>query len=147
MNCLGGKTPSFHAKDPNSSTFDPTHRFRHLQAMLLATDKTGIALLLDPLGLSACHSDYPSAVAAELQLSNLVWRGGFRVEAVMNMWGAEDDFEEHCRSRDPTRTYVGGYLPLTESVFAKTKWLPRGIAEAYSGWARKYSSYEHCPVY
>lgn len=146
MNCYNGRDHSFAIK-PTDKGFDPVHRLRHIQAMLLATDKAGVSLLLDPVGLGACHSDYKSAVATELHLSSLVWAGGFEVEAVMNMWGEVDDFAENCVSGNPTMKYPGGYLPLTESMFAKTKKLPKGVAETYSKWARKYSSYEHCPVY
>ncbi len=146
MNCYDGKDHSFAVK-PHSKDFDSVHKLRHLQAMLLATDKVGIDLLLDPLGLDACHSDYKTAVGTELHLSNLIWRGGYKVEAVMNMWDEMDDFEEHCMSGNPTMYYVGGYLPLTESMFAKTKKLPKGIADKYSHWARHYSSHDHCAVY
>jgi len=146
MNCYEGRDHSFAIK-PDDSAFDPVHKLRHLQAMLLATDRTGIDLLLDPLGLAACHDDYKTAVGTELHLTNLIWQGGYEVEALMNMWDEEDDFAERCTAKNPTMYYAGGYLPLTETLFTKTKKLPKGIADKYSQWARHYSSYDHCPVY
>jgi len=145
MNCLGGRGKSWAVKG-HSQDFDELHKLRHLQAMLLATDKVGVRLLLAPLGLNGCHSDYKMAVGAEIHLSNLIWHGGFEVEAIMNMWDEEDDFDQHCMTGNPTMTYAGGYLPLTESMFTKTKKLPRGIADKYTRWARNYSSYDHCPI-
>ncbi len=147
MNCLHGDEGSWVGLDMHGEGMDTTHKVRHIQAMLLTTDKVGIELLLTPLGLDACHSDYMPAVQTEIRLTSLIWHAGYKVEALMSMWNEVDNFEEECILTDPMAEYVGGYLPLAEAVFAKTKKLPPGIVDKYAFWARNYSSYDHCPVY
>jgi len=114
--------------------------------MMLATDKIGVKLLLDPLGLNGCHSDYYTAVATEIRLTSLIWHGGYQVEALMNMWNDQENFEEVCTDVDPYDQYVGGYLPITEVIFSKVRKQPVDVVDKYSHWGRNYSSYDHCPI-
>jgi len=146
MNCAEGADSTW-SLAAGSEGIDAIHKVRHIQAMLLATDKIGIDLLLDPLGLDACHSDYNTAVGTEIRLTSLIWHGGYHVTALMNAFNDVDEFEQACTLPDPMEQYVGGYMPLAEAVFAKTKKMPGGIADTYAHWARNYSSYEFCPVY
>lgn len=145
MNCLDGvESLPRPGLQSTAEGMDSLHRLRHLQAMMLATDQVGVRLLLDPLGLDACHSDYDIAVASEVRLTMLVERAGFEVDALMSMFGQGERFAETCMTQDPMEWYPGGYLPLHETLFAKTKRLPSELVDRYSDWARKYSSYEAC---
>ncbi len=145
MNCLDG-VASLDRPGLQSTAegMDEVHRLRHLQAMMLATDQVGINLLLTPLGLDACHSDYDIAVASEVRLTMLVEHAGYKVDALMSLFGQSADFAETCDAPDPMASYPGGYLPLHETIFAKTKKLSGDVVARYSDWAKDYSSYEYC---
>ncbi len=148
LSCVDGTDTTWVPEISSSSEgMDSTHKLRHIQAMLLATDKVGAALLLHPLGLDACHSDYAGAVRSEIHLSNLVWQAGYQVDALMNKWNDQDSYEERCADRDPYDEYAGGYLPIPEVLFSKVRKQPAEVVAKYSHWARDYSSYDHCPVY
>ena len=145
MNCLDGlESLPRPGLQSTAEGMDELHKLRHLQAMMLATDKVGVDLLLDPLGLAACHSDYDLAVASEVRLTMLIEHAGFKVDALMSMFGLSDDFAESCTAPDPMESYPGGYLPLHETLFAKTKKLSGDVVARYSEWASEYSSYQFC---
>lgn len=173
MNCLDGQDTVWAGVSSDSEGFDHHHKLRHLQGMILVTDKIGLALLLTEQGLLSCQADarrarsldrqgsaeklprtpvpvdpkYAAAVRTEIRLTNLIWQGGYEVFALMSEFQDSDDFTTACTLADPMEHYVGGSMPPTEGLFLKVKKLPAAVTEAYTWWSRGYSSYDACPVW
>lgn len=92
----------------------------HIQSMVLATDLTGVKILLkgnetdtsaetDPLykdwwgnpnslvGLTGCYQDKFKAVSAELSVTHLIKKHGYNVTVLMSAFQADPNYEEHCK--------------------------------------------------
>lgn len=118
--------------------------------MLLATDRTGINLLLTPLGLSTCHPDYDAAVRAEIRLTHAVLGAGYQARAFEAAFHSAREFTETCTENDPDLGYydLEGVSPF-EVMFVKTK---RGVAlktlQRYSEWidGSGYDSENVCAI-
>lgn len=143
MNCVEGATDidwlNIKVGDPNVRTL------RHLQAMLLATDRTGVELLLVDAGLSGCHSDYIEAIQTEIRLTSLITQAGYKVDALMSLFRDSDKFADTCTSPNPFDDYPGGFLHPHETLFVKSRaGTPPELIEQYSHFARDYHSRKFC---
>ena len=143
MNCIEGVTEvdwlGIKVGDPSVVSL------RHLQAMLLATDRTGLALLLVPAGLSACHDEYIAAIDTEIRLSSLIRAAGFKLDAAMSLFQDADDFSDACTAPNPFDAYPGGMLHPHELMFVKSRaGTPDDVIERYTHFARGYDSHRFC---
>ncbi|KAL8996020.1 MAG: hypothetical protein Q9169_004367 [Polycauliona sp. 2 TL-2023] len=89
----------------NCAPFD-----RHVQSRILATDNIGLNLLLHPVSnsLSSCPSDWSSALAAEVHLTEEIEKAGYRTDVMMQGSRATAEFADRCKRRD--RLWEGAKL-------------------------------------
>ncbi|KAF3765025.1 hypothetical protein M406DRAFT_356769 [Cryphonectria parasitica EP155] len=123
----------------------------HVQSMLLATDRVGMKILLDPtyaysvpldtppwggaelpVGYSVCYSDYAQAVHAEIGMARLIRSQGFEVDVMLTSVHAYTP-KEYCEVLGPQSdhlgagNYFGSNVHPYELIFAKAN---RGIDDA-----------------
>ena len=125
--------------------------------MILATDKVGLDVLLDPASecLSTCPDGWLSAVHVELRMTAKIKEAGYQADAMMQEFHGRADFSDTCTGTD--RLWEGAYpdgrrdaaffVHPYETLFFKAN---RGVQEKLLGklteWtdAAGYSSYDVC---
>ena len=127
------------------------HPSRHIQSMILATDTTGLWLLLEPSNnaLSGCHNEHEAAIGAEVRLTALIKESGYKVDVMMEEFHSDKDFANSCQQGDPL--WEGQYEGITihpyETLFFKTnRQITQDVLDRYTEWTDKseYSSYKVC---
>lgn len=126
--------------------------------MILATDRVGLDILLDPASkaFATCPNGHKEAVDVEIGITTAIKKAGYKVDAMMQEFQAEKDtFADTCTGED--RNYEGAYdngvknagmsLHPYEMLFFKAN---RGISEKLvdhlTMWTDQagYSSYDSC---
>lgn len=124
-------------------------RPRHIQSMILATDRIGMDILLGEntnetsskadsaaasdttsshykkIGIDACPTSMDEAVNIEVSLTSLVQSYNYSVRAMMAEYWSKKDFEKDCTNGDVNAAkgaYEGGDLGVFETLFIKTRW-------------------------
>jgi hypothetical protein len=122
-------------------------RPRHIQSMILATDRVGINILLGRsddgrggtlvgsndtssttytnIGIDACPNSMDEAVNIEVSLTSLIQSHNFTVRAMMAEYWSKQDYELDCINGDINAAkgaYEGGDLGVFETLFIKTRW-------------------------
>jgi hypothetical protein len=122
-------------------------RPRHIQSMILATDRVGIDILLGQsddnsgvalvgsndtsipkysnIGIDACPTSMDEAVNIEVSLTVLIQSHNYSVRAMMAEYWSKQDYEEDCTNGDVNAAegaYEGGDLGVFETLFIKTRW-------------------------
>ncbi|KAK6330011.1 hypothetical protein TWF718_003438 [Orbilia javanica] len=92
---------------------------RHVQSMLLATDSTGLSLLLPKI--NKCFKTLESAVGGETSLTSAIISGGYTVNALMTAFSSYKSYQNTCTHGD--LLYDGLYYGITmhpyEGMFQK----------------------------
>ncbi|KAL9582984.1 MAG: hypothetical protein Q9212_002980, partial [Teloschistes hypoglaucus] len=88
----------------NCAPFD-----RHVQSMILATDRVGLDILLDPASkaFATCPNGHKEAVEVEVGITTAIKKAGYKVDAMMQEFQAQDTFADTCTGED--RNYEGAY--------------------------------------
>ncbi|KAI4197262.1 MAG: hypothetical protein LQ350_006035 [Teloschistes chrysophthalmus] len=88
----------------NCAPFD-----RHVQSMILATDRVGLDILLDPesKAFATCPNGHKEAVDVEIGITTAIKKAGYKVDAMMQEFQAQDTFADTCTGED--RNYEGAY--------------------------------------
>ncbi|KAL8837517.1 MAG: hypothetical protein Q9170_002510 [Blastenia crenularia] len=130
---------------------------RHVQSMIVATDTTGLDILLDPASeaLSTCPNDHKAAVEAEVRITKVIRDAGFKVDAMMQEFQAEEGFANTCTGED--RNWEGAYdhgikgagmnLHPYEMLFFKAhRQISQKLFDKLTEWTNQagYSSYGVC---
>ncbi|KAL0943114.1 uncharacterized protein CTRU02_201000 [Colletotrichum truncatum] len=141
----------------------------HIPSVIWATDKVGMAFLLDftigrttsvfggledPVGLSGCYKSLKQAAHAEVGATSVILEAGYSVDVLMSSFHKDFDSEAYCDSAaagvlDPFRegSYLGVGLHPYETMFLRTS---RGAdspsEETLSSLMgdMAYSSYQSC---
>ncbi|KAL8715349.1 MAG: hypothetical protein Q9220_000682 [cf. Caloplaca sp. 1 TL-2023] len=136
----------------NCAPFD-----RHLQSMILATDRTGLDVLMDPASqaLSTCPNDHKAAVEVEIRLTASIKKAGYQVDAMMQEFQKEADFSDVCMGED--RNWQGAYdggvkgqgmdlHPYEMLFFKANRHITEKLVDHLTTWTdeAQYSSYEVC---
>ncbi|KAK6221260.1 hypothetical protein QIS74_04828 [Colletotrichum tabaci] len=143
----------------------------YLPSMILATDKVGMGLLLDPkaalaastpdiyggaddpVGLSGCYDSWKKAVHAEIGMTSVILNGGYGVDVMMSGFHRGVDHKAYCDKTqgvgdvlNPDR-YFGSNVHPYETVFINPN---RGITpvlvDNLGTWMAEdgYSSEDRC---
>lgn len=130
---------------------------RHVQSMILATDTAGLNVLLDPASqaLSACPDDHKTAVEVEVRITGKIKEAGYKVDAMMQEFQADEDFADTCTGED--RNWEGAYdhgirgadmnLHPYEMLFFKAhRQISQKLFDKLTEWTDQagYSSYGVC---
>ena len=125
--------------------------------MILATDTTGLAILLNPASqtLTTCPEDHATAVEAEIRITAKIREAGYKVDAMMEEFQAEADFVDTCTGED--RNWDGAYdhgikgadmnlHPYEMLFFKANRQISQKLFERLTEWTDKngYSSYGVC---
>ena len=118
---------------------------QHIQSMVLATDLTGVKILLkgnetdtsaetDPLykdwwgnpnslvGLTGCYDNKFKAVSAEMSVTHLIKKAGYNVTVLMAAFRSDPDYEEHCKDNfEAQNKYNLANVAPYEIVFIKAR--------------------------
>lgn len=136
---------------------------KHLQSMLMATDKVGLELIQGCMG---CESDiHQAAQHGEVPMTGKIIDAGYQAVPIFSIrptYGTVDDFWRECDFDDPFyEGRMGGFdVDPYDTIFVKTKrsqviptdpLLPFGergrkYLDMLTEWAdkSKYSSYDYC---
>lgn len=130
---------------------------RHVQSMLLATDRTGLFILLAPASetLTTCPTEMQDAIDTEVRITEKIEAAGYKVDAMMQEFQAEDDFAETCTGDD--RNYEGAYdhgikeggmnlHPYEMLFFKANRHISEKLVDSLTTWTDQagYSSYDVC---
>ena len=131
-------------------------RPRHIQSMILATDRVGMNILLglnaseateissisntthSNIGIDACPTTMDEAVNIEVSLTPLIQSYNYTVRAMMAEYWSQKSYELECTNGDINAAkgaYEGGDLGVFETMFIKTRWaVEADQTERLTGW-------------
>ncbi|KAJ6262555.1 hypothetical protein Dda_3366 [Drechslerella dactyloides] len=93
----------------------------HLQSMILATDRTGISILLNGV-ISQCFTKHEDAVQGEMNITTAITTAGYTVSAFMTAFSQDaGGYMHHCEHDDVLYEdhYYGMSLHPYETMFQK----------------------------
>ncbi|KAK6541814.1 hypothetical protein TWF694_007595 [Orbilia ellipsospora] len=119
----------------------------HIQSMILATDRTGISLLL-PI-LSECFTSHMRAIYAEGNSTRAMWNAGFTATALMTSFSSKENYAHECNHTDVLGggAYYGMAVHPYETIFMKAnRNYGQRVLDRFTEWTDEagYSSYEVC---
>lgn len=122
---------------------------RHVQALIWATDRVGLEILMSPRSMGSCWRTPGDSTQAEIYATQHVLDTGYDVDTMMSAFQSTPTYSRTCDQGDPN--YEGGYFGVTihpfETIFVRAD---RGIAQkvmdTQTKWANEanYSSYAVC---
>ncbi|KAF3928272.1 hypothetical protein AA313_de0208448 [Arthrobotrys entomopaga] len=120
---------------------------RHVQSMILATDRAGLDALL-PI-FSTCFAGHSEAVYGESNTTQAIFDAGYKVMAMMTAFSSEENYAQTCKNGDILKQdgYFGGNLHPYETIFQKAnRNMGQDTLAHLTEWTDKarYSSYEVC---
>ncbi|KAF3906015.1 hypothetical protein ABW21_db0205255 [Orbilia brochopaga] len=71
----------------------------HVQSMIMATDRTGIQILLRDV-IHHCFRDWNDAVSGEMNITQAIRKEGYSVTAFMTAFASDEDYPDTCEHGD-----------------------------------------------
>ncbi|KAK6497214.1 hypothetical protein TWF506_004689 [Arthrobotrys conoides] len=108
---------------------------RHIQSMLLATDITGLTLIMPRI--NQCFTTFMKAIGGEISITGAVTEKGYNVTALMTSFQSAKDYAQSCRHGDMllNNRYFNITMHPLETMFQKAN---RGMApqvlERFTEW-------------
>lgn len=143
----------------------------HVQSMILATDKIGMSMMLDPekaraasvddefgkstdpVAFAGCYAGYKEAVHAEIGTTSVIQAAGYKVDVLMTAMHSEKTPEEFCRANPDAGDllfngrYFGSNVHPYETVFIKAnRDVDTKLLDKMTEWHLKMggNSYDSC---